>query len=85
MSPRVADLGDVLAHTFTTPAPTTPQPTPPPPLPPASPWQPRVTDEDTYRAFLDGLTTGDLIAEIRRGGDELAAGIARNRQLGEVA
>ncbi|WP_433651061.1 hypothetical protein ACQP2C_00010 [Micromonospora zamorensis] len=81
------DLGSIsriVDRPGATPAPTTPQPTPPPPLPPASPWQPRVTDEDTYRAFLDGLTTGDLIAEIRRGGDELAAGIARNRQLGEV-
>lgn len=68
MSPRVADLGDVLAHTFTTPAPTTPQPTPPPPLPPASPWQPRVTDQGLHRLApnADRQKLTDLCDEIER-------------------
>ncbi|MET8265969.1 hypothetical protein ABZU92_18480 [Micromonospora arida] len=72
------DLGTVLAHTdWATPAPK-PQPQPTPPLPPAGPWQPRHTDEATYRAWLNGLTTDQLLAECQRGTTEVEQATGRH-------
>ncbi|MEU4399741.1 hypothetical protein [Micromonospora orduensis] len=54
MSPRIADLGDVLAHTFATPAPTTPQPTPANLFPHPLPTGPRVVEKACGCGVLDG-------------------------------
>ena len=67
MTPRIADLGDVIAHPWATPAPTPqPQPTPTDPFPAPFPTGPRVDDPGLHRwaPNADRATLGAILDDI---------------------
>lgn len=70
------DLADILAHQFATPAPTAGDP---PTRPGDGPWKPggpSITERE-YRAWLDSLTTDELVEHLRAASADVLARYGR--------